>query len=143
MNNLGFEISCQTFFQSRNLWWQHLSLCLLRSLPFTRTVMLLIFVISDQFCQAVCPILPGSPTNFEIGIFLSLCRILCNSCLSFIWNLWLVIGPEWHKIGQRDRKIPISKVSRTAWQNWMNSKNLTDFGFSCKRGVWLTMDQNY
>ncbi len=35
-------------------------------------MVLLIFFTSDQFCQAVCPILPGSPTNFEIGIFLSL-----------------------------------------------------------------------
>ncbi len=48
--------------------------------PFTQTVALLIFVMSDQFCQAVRPILPGSPPDFEMGIFLSLCLILCNSC---------------------------------------------------------------
>jgi len=46
--------------------------------PFTRTVALPIFVTSDQFCQAVCPILPGSLSNFEIGIFLSFRLILCN-----------------------------------------------------------------
>ncbi len=33
---------------------------------FTQTGVLLIFVTSDQFCQAVCPILPGSLTDFEI-----------------------------------------------------------------------------
>ncbi len=48
---------------------------------FTQTVVVPIFVMSDRFCQAVCPILPGSLTDFEIGIFLSLCLILCNSCL--------------------------------------------------------------
>ena len=46
-----------------------------------------------------------------------------------------MIGQELHKIGQRDRKIPISKIGRTAWQNWMDSKNQTDFGISCKQGV--------
>ncbi len=49
--------------------------------PFTRIVVLPIFVMAGQFCQAVCPILPGSTTDFEIGIFLSLSPILCNSCL--------------------------------------------------------------
>jgi hypothetical protein len=48
--------------------------------PFTWTMALLIFVMSNWFCQDVCPILPGSPTNFEIGIFLSRCPILCNLC---------------------------------------------------------------
>jgi len=38
---------------------------------FTQIVVLLIFVMYDWFCQAVCPI-------FEIGIFLSLRPILCN-----------------------------------------------------------------
>jgi hypothetical protein len=46
-----------------------------------------------------------------------------------------MIGQELHKIRQRDRKIPISKSSRTAWQNQTDSKNRTDFGFSCKQGV--------
>ncbi len=122
--------------------------------PFTRTVELPIFVMSDWFCQAVRLILPGSPTDFEIGIFLSLRMILCNSCPtvsqrfqmklsinmklniflyflvhtfieSFIWNLWLTIGHELHKIGWRDRKIPISKISRRAWQNQTDGKNWT------------------
>ncbi len=125
---------------------------------FTRTVVLPIFVMSDRFCQAVRLI-------FEIGIFLSIRPILCNSCPilsqrfqmklsknlwtknfplfflvhrfieNFIWNIWLMIGQELHKIGWRDRKIPISKIGRTAWQNRTDSKNLTDFGFSCKWGV--------
>ncbi len=51
-----------------------------------------------------------------------------------------MIGQELHKIGRRDRKIPISKIGRTAWQNQTDSKNQTDFGFSCKRGV---KDLNY
>jgi len=46
-----------------------------------------------------------------------------------------VIGQELHKIGWRDRKIPISKIGRTDWQNRTDSKNRNDFGFSCKRGV--------
>jgi hypothetical protein len=46
-----------------------------------------------------------------------------------------MIGQELHKIGRRDRKIPISKIGRTAWQNLTDSKNRTDFGFSCKLGV--------
>ncbi len=76
--------------------------------PFTRTVALLIFVTSDQFCQAVRLILPGSPTNFEIGIFLPLCLILCNSC---------------------------SIVGQRAWQNQWDCKNWTDFGCSCKWAI--------
>ncbi len=32
-------------------------------------------------------------------------------------------------------KIPISKIGWRAWQNRMDSKNQTDFGFSCKQGV--------
>jgi hypothetical protein len=44
-----------------------------------------------------------------------------------------MIGQELHKIGRRDRKIPISKIGRTAWQNQTDSKNQTDFGFSCKQ----------
>jgi hypothetical protein len=78
-----------------------------RKAPFTRTVVLLIFVSSDQFCQAVCPFLPGSPSNFETGIFLSLCPILCN-VMSFSWML--------------------TKIGQTTWQNWSDSKNRTDFG---------------
>ena len=74
---------------------------------FTRTVALLIFVTSDRFCQAVCPILPGSLTNFEIGIFLSLCPILCNVML----------------VSQL-----LIKIRRPAWQNWLDSKNWTNFG---------------
>ncbi len=53
--------------------------------PFTRTVVLPIFVMTDRFCQAVHPILPGFRPIFEIGIFLSLCLILCNSCPIW-WN---------------------------------------------------------
>jgi hypothetical protein len=44
-------------------------------------------------------------------------------------------GYELHKIGQRDMKIPISKIGRRAWQNRTDSKNWTDFGFLCKQGV--------
>ncbi len=40
---------------------------------------LLIFVTSNRFCQAVCPILPGSPTNFEIGLGPILCNVICLS----------------------------------------------------------------
>ncbi len=105
------------------------------------------FLLSIWFCKALRLI-------FEMGIFLSLCPIWCNLCPivsqrfqmklckiyglkiflcflvhrfieSFIWNLWLMIGQELHKIGWRDRKIPISKSVRepgkiawTAWQNW-------------------------
>jgi hypothetical protein len=29
----------------------------------------------------------------------------------------------------------LTKIGRTAWQNWSDSKNRTDFGCSCKRGV--------
>jgi hypothetical protein len=65
------------------------------------------FVMSDRFCQAVRPILPGSPTNFEIGIFLSLRLILCNVM----------------SVSQM-----VTKIRRTAWQNWSDSKNQTDFG---------------
>ncbi len=46
-------------------------------------MVLLIFVTSDQFCQAVRPILPGSLTDFEIGIFLSLSDFVqCYVCQS-------------------------------------------------------------
>jgi hypothetical protein len=116
---------------------------------------------SDQFCQAVCPILLGSPTDFEIGIFLSLHPILCNSCpimsqrfqMKLSINIWQktvenfktkiyrefhlksLTGQELHKIGWRDRKIPIAKIGLRAWQNQTDSKNQTDFGFLCKRGV--------
>ncbi len=38
---------------------------------FTQTVALPIFVMYDQFCQAVCPI-------FQLGIFLHLSLILCD-----------------------------------------------------------------
>jgi hypothetical protein len=48
---------------------------------------------------------------------------------SFISNLWLTIGHKLHKIGWRDRKIPISKIGRRAWQNW------TNFGCSCKWAI--------
>jgi hypothetical protein len=75
--------------------------------PFTRTVALLICVMSNQFCQAVCLILPGSLTDFEIGIFLSVCPILCN-----------VIS-----IGQM-----LTKIRQMAWQNQSDSKNRTNFG---------------
>jgi hypothetical protein len=91
--------------------------------------------LSIWFCQAFRLI-------FEIGIFLSLCPILCNSRLimsqrfqmklsinlwtkklrnfflvhrfiqSFVWKLWLTIRHELHKIRWRDRKIPISKLVR-------------------------------
>ncbi len=44
---------------------------MIRKAPFTRTVALQIFV-------HIQPILPGSPTDFEIGIFLYLHPILCN-----------------------------------------------------------------
>ncbi len=59
------------------------------------------FVMSDQFCQAVHLILPGSPTNFEIVIFLSLCLILCNV---------MSVSQIAYKNG------------RMAWQNWSDSK---------------------
>ncbi len=75
--------------------------------PFTRTVALPIFVTSDQFCQAVCPTLPGFLTNFEIGIFLSLCLILCNVM----------------SVSQM-----LTKIGWTAWQNQSDSKNRTNFG---------------
>jgi hypothetical protein len=97
--------------------------------PFTRTVVLLIFVMSDWFCQAVRPILPGWG-NFLVHRFIE----------SFIWNLWLTIGHELHKIRWRDRKIPISKISQRAWQNQTDSKNQTDFGCSCKQGVRIWRD---
>ncbi len=74
---------------------------------FTQTVALPIFVMSDQFCQAVCPILPGSPTDFEIGIFLSLCLILCN-----VMSVCQML----------------TKIGLTAWQNQSDSKNSTNFG---------------
>ncbi len=97
------------------MWWCSLGGACLLSLycivipnpSFTRTVVLPIFVTSDRFCQAVCPILPGSPTNFEIGIFLSLPPILCN-VMSVIQIL--------------------TKIGQTGWQNWSDSKNQTDFG---------------
>jgi len=55
-----------------------------------------------------------------------------------------MIGQELHKIRQRDRKIPISKIGQTAWQNQTDSKNQTAFGFSCKRGVKFTkMIENF
>ncbi len=82
---------------------------------FTRTVELRIFVMSGQFCKAVCLILPGSLTNFEIEIFLSLCLILCNSCqiaMSVSWTL--------------------TKIRWMAWQNQLDNKNRTDFGCLCK-----------
>jgi hypothetical protein len=59
-----------------------------------------------RFCQALCPILPGSLTNFEIGIFLSLHLILCNV----------------RSVGQM-----ITKIRQTAWQNQSDSKNRTNF----------------
>jgi hypothetical protein len=74
---------------------------------FTRTVALLIFVMSDWFCQAVCPILPGSLTDFEIGIFLSLCLILCN-----VMSVCQML----------------TKIGLMAWQNQSDSKNSTNFG---------------
>jgi len=74
---------------------------------FTQTVALPIFVTSDQFCQAVHPILPSSPTNFEIGIFLSLCPILCN-----VMSV--------HQM--------LTKIRWMAWQSWSDSKNQSNFG---------------
>ncbi len=129
------------------------------NLTFTWTVALPIFVTSDQFCQAVHPILPGSPTDFwdrnfpispsDFVQFVSDCMSkTSNETLyksvdffvhgfieSFIWNLWLTIRHELHKIRQRDRKIPISKIGQRAWQNQTDSKNWTNFGCSCKWGV--------
>jgi hypothetical protein len=70
-------------------------------------VALPIFVTSDRFCQAVRPILPNSLTDFEIGIFLSICLILCNVM----------------SVGQMLRKI-----GWTPWENQADSKNQTDFG---------------
>jgi hypothetical protein len=51
--------------------------------------------------------LPGSPTNFEIGIFLSLCPILCNVM----------------SVSQM-----LTKIAWAAWQSWSDSKNRTNFG---------------
>jgi hypothetical protein len=70
-------------------------------------VALPIFVTFEQFCPAVCPILPGSPKDFEVGIFLSLCPILCNV---------MPFG------------LMLTKIGRTAWQNQSDSKNKTDYG---------------
>ncbi len=62
------------------------------------------FCLIWKFCQAVHEILPGSPTNFEIGIFLSFRPILC-SVMSIGWML--------------------IKNGQTAWQKWPDSKNQT------------------
>ncbi len=74
--------------------------------PFTWTVALTIFVMSDWFCQAVCPILPGSLTNFEIGIFLSLHPILCN--VMFVCRM-------------------LTKIGLMASQNWVGQQQLDQF----------------
>jgi hypothetical protein len=74
--------------------------------PFTQTVALPIFVMSDRFCLAVRPILPGSPTDFDKGIFLSLCLILCY-----------VMSVDWM----------LTKIRQTAWQYRSDNKNQTDF----------------
>jgi hypothetical protein len=61
---------------------------------------------ASDFCH-VRPILPGCLSNFEIGIILSLCLILCNVM----------------SISQM-----LTKIRWTAWQNQSDSKNWTNFG---------------
>ncbi len=59
--------------------------------------------------------MPGSPTDFEIGIFLSLCPILCNECLivsqrfqmKLSINLWTKKIPQF-LVGE------LGKMRRTA-----------------------------
>ncbi len=62
--------------------------------------------VASDFCH-IWPILPGCPSDFEIGIFLSLRPILCNVM----------------SISQM-----LTKIRRITWQNWSDSKNQTDFG---------------
>jgi hypothetical protein len=59
------------------------------------------------FWRAVHPILSGSLTDFDIGIFLSLHPILCN-------------------VMSVSRML--TKIGRMVWQNQSDSKNQTDFG---------------
>jgi hypothetical protein len=83
--------------------------------------------LSDQYWDMNLPISPSDfvQFNFLVHRFIE----------SFIWNFWLTIGHELHKIGWRDMNIPISKIGRRAWQNQTDNKNLTDFGCSCKQAV--------
>jgi hypothetical protein len=61
---------------------------------------------ASDFCHLQL-ILPGSPTGFEIRIFLSLRPILC-----YVMSVSRML----------------KKIGQTAWQNWLDSKNQTNFG---------------
>jgi hypothetical protein len=75
---------------------------------FARTVAHPIFVKSTIFCQAVHPILPGSLTNFEIGIFLSLHLTLCN--VMSVSRMLTIIRQQPGKISRTAKIRPILAV---------------------------------
>ncbi len=75
---------------------------------FAWTVVLPIFVKSTIFCQAVHPILPGSLTNFEIGIFISLHLTLCN--VMSVSQMFTIIRRQPGKICRTAKIRPILAV---------------------------------